>query len=143
MGILAFLCIFLGVYPKILYSMLPNPVEFVPYTLTKVFSLTQMFIFTFLGFWLLRKLVGGHATYVLDSDWLVRMPGMKLIQFCCGPLLNFGSYLDRSVVKLTTSFVSTVRNPSIEARMTPTAVGLGVLVTLILFAIFLIARIGV
>jgi multicomponent Na+:H+ antiporter subunit D len=30
MGILAFLCIFLGVYPKILYDMLPYPVEFVP-----------------------------------------------------------------------------------------------------------------
>jgi multicomponent Na+:H+ antiporter subunit D len=143
MGILAFLCISLGVYPKILYDMLPYPVEFVPYTITKVFSLTQMFIFTFLGFWLLRKLVGGHATYVLDSDWLVRVPGMKFIQFCNGPLLNFGSFLDRSVVKSTTSIVSTLRNPSIEMRLTPTAVGLGVFVTLILFVIFLLARIGV
>jgi multicomponent Na+:H+ antiporter subunit D len=143
MGIFAFLCILLGVYPKILYDMLPFPVEFVPYTITKVFSLTQMFIFTFLGFWLLRKLVGGHATYVLDSDWLVRVPGMKFIQFCNGPLLNFGSFLDRSVVKSTTSIVSTLRNPSIEMRLTPTAVGLGVFVTLILFVIFLLARIGV
>jgi multicomponent Na+:H+ antiporter subunit D len=44
MGILAFLCIFLGVYPKILYDMLPYPVEFVPFTVTRVFSITQMFI---------------------------------------------------------------------------------------------------
>jgi len=50
MSILAFLCVFLGVYPKILYDMLPYPVEFVPFTLTRVFSITQMFIFSFLGF---------------------------------------------------------------------------------------------
>jgi hypothetical protein len=117
-------------------------VEYVPFTVTRVFSITQMFILAFLGFWFLRKLVGGHPGYVIDTDWLVRMPGMKLIQFCNGSLLNFGSFLDRSVVKSTASVVSTLRNPSIELRLTPTAVGLGVFVTLILFVIFLLARIG-
>ena len=107
MGILAFLCIFLGLFPKILYDMLPYPVEFVPYTITRVFSVAQMFILTFLGFWFLRRWLVGHPTYVLDSDWFVRIPGMKLLQFCNGPLLNFGSYLDQSVVKATNSFVST------------------------------------
>jgi len=123
--------------------MLPYPVEYVPFTVTRIFSITQMFIFAFLGFWFLRKLLGGHLGYVIDTDWLVRMPGMKLIQFCNGSLLNFGSFLDRSVVKSTASVVSTLRNPSIELRLTPTAVGLGVFVTLILFVIFLLARIGV
>jgi len=142
MGILAFLCVFLGLYPKILYGMLPYPVEFVPYTTTRVFSITQMFIFTFLGYWILRRWLVGHPTNVLDSDWFVRVPGMKVIQFCNGPLLNFGSFLDRSIVKSTASIVSTLRNPSIEMRLTPTAVGLGVFATLILFIVFLIARIG-
>ena len=141
MGILAFLCIFLGVYPKILYNMLPYPVEFVPYTITRVFSLTQMFIFTFLGFWLLRKLVGGHATYVLDTDWLVRIPGARLIRFCNGPLLNFGSFLDKNILKGTASIISTIRNPKLEMRLTPEAVGIGVLVSLVLFVFFVIARI--
>jgi len=140
MGILAFLCIFLGLFPKILYDLLPYPVEFVPYTITRVFSVAQMFILTFLGFWFLRRWLVGHPTYVLDSDWLVRVPGMRLLQFCNGPLLNFGSYLDRSVVKATTSFVSTIRNPSFEMRVTSRAVGIGVLVSLILFSVFLIAR---
>jgi multicomponent Na+:H+ antiporter subunit D len=143
MGVLAFLCIFLGVYPWILYDMLPYPVEYVPFTVTRIFSITQMFIFAFLGFWFLRKLLGGHLGYVIDTDWLVRMPGLKLIQFCNGSLLKFGSFLDRSVVKSSAFAVSTLRNPSIEMRLTPTAVGLGVFVTLILFVIFLIARIGV
>jgi hypothetical protein len=76
-GILTFLCIFMGVYPKILYDMLPYLVEYVPFTFTRVFSITQMFIFTFLGFWLLRKLVRGYPSYVFDTDWLVMITGRR------------------------------------------------------------------
>ncbi|MBW2066072.1 MAG: Na(+)/H(+) antiporter subunit D [Deltaproteobacteria bacterium] len=140
MGILAFFCIFLGLYPGLLYSMLPYPVEFVPYTITRVFSLTQMFIFTFLGFWLLRKMLGGHPTYVLDTDWLVRIPGMKLIRFCNGPLLVFGGLLDRNILKWTAFVLSGIRDPGLEGKMTPRTIGLGVLVTLIAFSIFIFAQ---
>jgi multicomponent Na+:H+ antiporter subunit D len=141
MGILAFLCIFLGVFPKILYAMLPYPVEFVPYTLTRVFSLTQMFIFTFLGFWLLRKLVVGHATYTLDTDWFVRIPGQLFIQFCKGPLLAFGSFLDQQITKISGAFIVNIRNPNIEARLTPMAIGFGVFMSVVLFTIFLVLKI--
>jgi multicomponent Na+:H+ antiporter subunit D len=141
MGILAFLCIFLGVFPKILYNLLPYPVEFVPYTLTRVFSLTQMFIFTFLGFWLLRKLEVGHAAHTLDTDWLVRIPGKLFIQFCKGPLLAFGSSLDKQIIKITGTFIVNIRNPNIEARLTPMAIGFGVFMSVVLFTIFLVLKI--
>ncbi len=141
MGILAFLCIFLGVFPKILYDMLPYPVEFVPFTVTRVFSITQMFIFSFLGFWVLRKLVRGYPTYVLDTDWLVRIPGKLFLQFCNGPLLAFGAFLDRQITKTAGNFIVSIRHPNIEARMTPMAIGFGVLMALVLFFIFLILKI--
>jgi multicomponent Na+:H+ antiporter subunit D len=141
MGILAFLCIFLGVFPKILYDMLPYPVEFVPFTVTRVFSITQMFIFSFLGFWVLRKLVRGYPTYVLDTDWLVRIPGKLFLQFCTGPLLAFGAFLDRHISKIADNFIVNIRNPNLEMRMTPMAIGFGVLMALVLFFIFLILKI--
>jgi multicomponent Na+:H+ antiporter subunit D len=141
MGILAFLCIFLGVYPKIPYDMLPYPVEYVPFTVTRVFSITQMFIFSFLGFWLLRKLVKGYPTFVLDTDWAARLLGGKVINVCKGPLLAFGSALDHQVMRLSGSFISKINDPKIELRLTPMAIGLGVLVSLVLFSTFLILRI--
>jgi multicomponent Na+:H+ antiporter subunit D len=140
MGILAFLCIFMGVYPKILYDMLPYPVEYIPFTVTRVFSITQMFIFTFLGFWLLRKLVVGYPTYTLDTDWLVRIPGKLFLQFCKGPLLTFGTLLDQQIIKITSTFIVTIRNPKIEMRMTPMAIGFGVLMSLVLFSVFLVLK---
>ncbi len=141
MGILAFLCIFLGVYPKILYDMLPYPVEFVPFTITRVFSITQMFIFSFLGFWLLRKLVRGHASYVLDTDWLVRIPGRQFLNFCKGPLLTFGVFLDRRITKWTGSFIAMICNPQIAFRLTPMTVGFGILLSVLLYSVFLILNI--
>ena len=141
MGILAFLCILLGVFPNILYVMLPYPVEFVPFTLTRVFSITQMFIFSFLGFWLLRKLVRGYPAYVIDTDWLVRIPGKLFLQFCNGPVLALGAFLDRQIKKIADSLVVTIRNPNLEMRMTPMAIGFGVLMALVLFSAFLVFKI--
>ena len=138
MGILAFLCIILGIFPKILYNLLPYPVEFVPYTLTRVFSLTQMFIFTFLGFWLLRKLVVGHPTYTLDTDWFVRIPGKLFLDFCNSPLLSFGAFLDSQITKSAGNFIGNIRNPNLEMRLMPKAIGFGVLMALALFSIFLL-----
>jgi len=138
MGILASLCVFMGIYPKILYAMLPYPVEFVPFTTTRVFSITQMFIFAFVGFWVLRKMVKGYPTYTLDTDWFVRMPGMRFVRFCNEPLINFGSFLDKNILKVTYFIISCVRSPIPEMRMTPRPIGLGALVVLAVFSLFLI-----
>jgi multicomponent Na+:H+ antiporter subunit D len=117
MGILAAICVFIGVYPKFLYDMLPHPVEFVPFSITRVFSAMQMFIFTFLGFWFLRKMVRGHPTYTLDTDWLVRVPGMMLIRFCKEPLMDFASWLDKGMTSIVSSISQLGRNPITAPRM--------------------------
>lgn len=141
MSILAFLSILLGVYPNILYQMLPYPVEFVPYTATRVFTITQLFIFTFLGFWILRKILRGHQTYTLDTDWFVRIPGIWFLQFCKGPLISLGTMLDRNMLKLTHWMVASITNPRLESAMTPRAIGLGIFIILILFSLFLVSKI--
>ena len=141
MGILSLLCLFLGIFPNVLYNLLPYPVEFVPYTVTRVFSITQLFIFSFLGFWLLRKWLGGHPTYVLDTDWLVRIPGGLFIKFCKKPLITFGSYLDKQIIKVVDTLIVSIRSPNIEARLTPMAIGFGVLMSLLLLSVFLFLKI--
>ncbi len=137
MGILAFLCIFLGIYPKILYDMLPYPVEFVPFTVTRVFSITQMFIFAFVGFWVLRKMVKGYPTYTLDTDWFVRIPGMAFLRFCKEPLIRFGTVLDKTVLGAADFVIASARNPKLEMVITPRAISIGVSAVLLLFLSFL------
>ncbi len=75
MGIAAFFCIFLGVYPKFLYSILPYPVDFVPYTAPHVLSQLQLLMFSALAFTLLL-LSGIYPAEIrainLDTDLIYR-----------------------------------------------------------------------
>ena len=45
MGMAAFICIFLGIYPAPLYAILPFPVDFVPYTAFHVVGMLQLLMF--------------------------------------------------------------------------------------------------
>lgn len=72
MGIGAFLCVFIGVYPTWLYDMLPAPVDYEPYTATHVVWALQILLFTGVGFFVLLKMVGGEKKISLDTDWFYR-----------------------------------------------------------------------
>jgi multicomponent Na+:H+ antiporter subunit D len=83
MGITAFICIFLGVYPKFLYSILPYPVDFVPYTAPHVLSQLQLLMFSGLAFTLLL-LSGIYPAEIrainIDADLIYRKGGRWFYQ---------------------------------------------------------------
>jgi multicomponent Na+:H+ antiporter subunit D len=76
MGLAAFLCVFIGVYPGPLYSMLPFPVDYVPYTGAYVVGQLQLLMFGALAFALL--ILSGYyppeiRSVNLDVDWFYRV----------------------------------------------------------------------
>jgi len=86
MGIAAGLCTLTGVYPKILYDLLPYPVDFHPYTVSSVVAMMQMLVLTLAAFWLYIDKLGGEPTVSLDTDWPYRMFGRVTLWFCNRPL---------------------------------------------------------
>jgi multicomponent Na+:H+ antiporter subunit D len=76
MGIAAFLCVGIGVYPDPLYSILPYPeATYVPYTGAHVVGQLQLLMFGALAFCLL--ILSGHypaeiRAINLDTDWFYR-----------------------------------------------------------------------
>lgn len=75
MGLAAFLCIAIGIFPGTLYSVLPYPVHFEPYTGDHVTASLGILMFTALGFFLLLKKTVPHHTVSLDTDWFYRKGG--------------------------------------------------------------------
>lgn len=75
MIITAFLCVFIGVFPGTLYSILPHSVEYKPYTFSHVLTQMQLLGFAVLAFVYLMK-VGLHPKQIrgvnLDVDWVYR-----------------------------------------------------------------------
>ncbi len=83
MGIAAFLCIAIGVYPAPLYAILPFQVNFVPYTTTHVVTQLQLLLFSALAFTYLMK-KGYYPPELkstnLDFDWTYRRLLPKLLK---------------------------------------------------------------
>jgi len=72
MGLFAFVCIGLGLFPQPLYALLPNPVDYAPYTFEHVVTMLQLLLFSGLAFFLMLPLMKRTLTLTLDVDWLWR-----------------------------------------------------------------------
>jgi multicomponent Na+:H+ antiporter subunit D len=76
MGFLAFICIFLGVYPDPLYNILPYEMEaYHAYTPAHVTTQLQLLMFSALVFFLFLPLLKRTETIALDTDWFYRKGG--------------------------------------------------------------------
>ncbi|MCS7163958.1 MAG: Na(+)/H(+) antiporter subunit D [Thermodesulfovibrio sp.] len=88
MGITAFLCIFIGVMPSFLYSLLPYPVNFEPYTASHIVSTTQLLLAGILAYVLLMK-AGVFPEEMrstnLDLDWFYRKGAQAFVWFINNP----------------------------------------------------------
>ena len=74
MGIFAFLCIGLGVYPQPLYNILPFAVSYEPYTAAHLVAQFQLLLFAGLAFFVMLPMMKRTLTISLDFDWFYRYP---------------------------------------------------------------------
>ncbi|MCP5074426.1 MAG: Na(+)/H(+) antiporter subunit D [Rhodobacteraceae bacterium] len=82
MGITAFLCIYIGVFPGTLYAILPYHVEYHPYSMGHVVGQLQLLCFALLAFGVLMR-TGIHPPEIravnLDADWTYRKAAPSVI----------------------------------------------------------------
>ena len=80
MGILAFLCIYLGCRPGPLYAILPYEVNYEAYTASHVVTKMQLLILSALVFFLCLKWLRRTDTVSLDTDWFYRKGAPVLVR---------------------------------------------------------------
>jgi multicomponent Na+:H+ antiporter subunit D len=87
MGISAFLCIAIGVFPEPLYALMPYPdavADYHPYAPYHVIEQLQLLLWAVLAFALLilvKWYPAEVASTNLDTDWLYRVPGRGLLNW--------------------------------------------------------------
>jgi len=86
MGIAAILCIGIGVFPNLLYALLPYQVDFVPYTAAHITGSLSILMFTAVGFVLLLKYLDPENTVSLDTDWFYRKGARLFMWFAENPV---------------------------------------------------------
>lgn len=101
MGIAAFLCLFIGVYPKFLYDLLPYPTDYRPYTQEHLVWAAQILLFTWLGYSIFIKKLIGKSKITLDTDWFYRKGGLvflSIANYVIAPVDTMASEVYRKVI---------------------------------------------
>ncbi len=111
MGLVAFGCIFYGVYPMALYGMLPFEAKYNPYTAYHWVEATQLLVFTFVGFWVLREKLAGEPYIAVDTDWFYRRSGPLLTALLVVPVNAVFSAGAKARDALASASVRCFRNP--------------------------------
>jgi len=96
MTLAAIICIFNGSYPWLLYSMLPFPVDYAPYTAAHVLTQSQLLFFSALAFCVL-KLTGLYPPELpginIDAEWSYR----RLMPRATARLVDMFAPADRAI----------------------------------------------
>lgn len=109
MGMAGFLCIFIGVFPSALYSLLPFAVNYVPYTPQHVMSTLGILGFTALGFFMLLKQLDPEPTVSVDTDWFYRKGAKGFMWLVNKPI----AYIEYNIVGEAYEFL--IQKPILKA----------------------------
>jgi len=115
MAIVAFFCIFHGIFPQHLYNWLPNPVgEWTPFNLPHFVETVQLLIFTFAAFWAFRFTLLKPKPYIaLDVDWFYRKPAKYGRIIFVNPVDNFFNAVEKLTRVIAGKLVVLAKNPFI------------------------------
>ena len=107
MVLLSAACILIGVFPDVLYSLLPHQVDYVPYTGAHIVFQLQLLLFSGLAFFVLLPMLKRTLTITLDFDWFYRSFGKAVARIFDGVtaslwanLVGLCTGLSKSVVNL-------------------------------------------
>ena len=89
MTIGAVLCIYVGSAPGVLYSMLPYPVDYNPFSAYHLAETLQILGFASIAFFLLKKYLQPVDKICLDMDWFYRKGGLFFFWLAKNPLQWF------------------------------------------------------
>jgi multicomponent Na+:H+ antiporter subunit D len=102
MSLAAVACVLIGVAPTLLYSSLPYPVEYAPYTARHVMATLGLLAFTALGFFLMLPRLDPEPVISLDTDWFYRKGGAAIQTFAergLAPVQNYVGQISDTVMQ--------------------------------------------
>ena len=100
MIIFAFACIFLGIFPNVLYAMLPYEVNYVPYTAAHTVTQLQLLLFSGLAFFVMLPMMKRTLTISLDFDWFYRKFGKVVSSLILTKICQLQGQLMQSLTSL-------------------------------------------
>jgi multicomponent Na+:H+ antiporter subunit D len=112
MIVTAFLCILIGVVPRILFNILPYAsIDYHAYTPSHIVGVFQLFFFAGLVFMLAKNAFSPHRWIILDFDYFYRMAFRGIAWLCRGPLNDFRLRTQAAFSRALSVLVCLSKNP--------------------------------
>ncbi|HUV03077.1 MAG TPA: Na(+)/H(+) antiporter subunit D [Desulfobacteria bacterium] len=130
MSVTAFLCVALGVYPQLLYGILPYAdvaFHYHPYALGHTILTLELLMVTTVGFFTLRSVFSPHERVSYDIDYVYRKAGRGFIWLCEQPLITVAEFIDKGLLRIADTIVWFSKNPTAASRAMVAMLGVVVL----------------
>ena len=116
----AFSCVFIGIYPRVLFNVLPSPVHYHSYTFSHVVGVVQLFLLAGLVFMAAKAALSPHEGIVLDFDYFYRTMCRGIVWLCTAPLnglrLRTQGFFSREVRGITGLSRNPISMPEIAIK---------------------------
>ncbi|MGB2841536.1 MAG: Na(+)/H(+) antiporter subunit D [Halobacteriota archaeon] len=129
MCVTAFLCVAIGLYPKLLYGILPfkeAALDYSAYEAAHTLGVVELVLMTVFLFFLLGYFAP-HEKITYDIDYLYRKAGRGFIWLCESPLVSFAIAVEKIVLRIADFFVRFSKNPLRGTRMMMDMIGVALL----------------
>lgn len=120
MSVIAFLCVALGVYPQLLYGILPyaeTAFHYHAYAFEHTIGTVELLMITAVGFFVLQFVFSPHERITYDIDHLYRKAGRGFIWLCEQPLVTVAEFIDKGLLRIADAFVWFSKNPTAASRI--------------------------
>jgi multicomponent Na+:H+ antiporter subunit D len=101
----------IGIYPELLYRVMPFPVTYRPYNAAHLLETLQLLAFTGLAFWLVIDKIHAEPKITLDFDWFYRKPAPILFRLTVVSLDRLFAAADLITLNLARRLAQACTNP--------------------------------
>ena len=104
MVLLSLLCVLFGIFPNLLYQLLPFDKLYIPYTSDHVIFQLQLLLFAGLAFFVMLPWLKRTLTITLDFDWFYRTGLIKLLNTLKKVISSYDIFLNNIISNLKIFF---------------------------------------
>ncbi|MBL7118272.1 MAG: Na(+)/H(+) antiporter subunit D [Candidatus Syntrophoarchaeum sp.] len=129
MCVTAFLCVAIGLFPKLLYGILPfkeTALHYHAYAGAHTLGVVELVLMTVFLFFMIGYFAP-HEKITYDVDYLYRKAGRGFIWLCESPIVSFAIAVEKIVLRIADFFVRFSKNPLRGTRMMMDMIGVALL----------------
>jgi multicomponent Na+:H+ antiporter subunit D len=115
----SFICIVIGIYPGLLYRLLPYEIDYQPYTIEHIIWSIEIFSAATLGFIFFLKQLESKTSYiVLDTDWFYRKGSIVILNLLNRSIDDIHRFIKEVFYeKILTDLIWFSKNPLSAAKI--------------------------